>query len=51
MAIAIGIVFNAGFEPLVGSSSDRTRSRLGRRHPFMFAAMLPIALEAAPSGC
>lgn len=55
LAIAIGIVANAVFEPLVGSWSDRTRSRWGRRHPFMFAAMLPIALSffamfAPPSG-
>lgn len=32
-------------DPLVGSWSDRTRSRWGRRHPFMFAAPLPIALS------
>ena len=43
-ALAAGLVVNALFDPLVGSWSDRTRSRLGRRHPFMFAAILPAAL-------
>ena len=42
-ALAAGLVVNALFDPLVGSWSDRTRSRLGRRHPFMFAAILPCA--------
>lgn len=43
-ALAIGLFVNAVFDPLVGSWSDRTRSRLGRRHPFMFASILPAAL-------
>ena len=43
-ALAAGLIVNALFDPLVGSWSDRTRSRLGRRHPFMFAAILPCAL-------
>ena len=42
LAIAAGLILNALFEPFVGSWSDRTRSRFGRRHPFMFAAVLPI---------
>ncbi len=44
MALAAGLVVNALFDPLVGSWSDRTTSRLGRRHPFMFAAIVPAAL-------
>ena len=43
-ALAAGLIVNALFDPLVGSWSDRTRSRLGRRHPFMYAAILPAAL-------
>ncbi|MGH6787659.1 MAG: MFS transporter [Novosphingobium sp.] len=43
-ALAAGLVVNALFDPLVGSWSDRTRSRLGRRHPFMFASIVPAAL-------
>ncbi len=44
MALAAGLIVNAVFDPLVGSWSDRTRSRWGRRHPFMFASILPAAL-------
>ena len=44
MALAAGLFVNAVFDPLVGSWSDRTRSRLGRRHPFMYASILPAAL-------
>lgn len=43
LALSIGLIVNAVFDPLVGSWSDRTRSRLGRRHPFMFASILPAA--------
>ena len=43
IALASGLVVNAVFDPLVGSWSDRTRSRWGRRHPFMFASILPAA--------
>ncbi len=43
LAIASGLFVNAFVDPLVGSWSDRTHSRLGRRHPFMFAAILPVA--------
>ena len=42
-ALAAGLIVNALFDPLVGSWSDRTRSRFGRRHPFMFAAIIPAA--------
>ena len=41
-AVFIGICFDAFSDPVVGSLSDRTRSRLGRRHPWMFAAPLPV---------
>lgn len=44
LAISVSFVFDGLADPLIGSLSDRTRSRLGRRHPFMFAAPLPIAL-------
>jgi len=43
-ALAIGLIVNAFVDPMVGSWSDRTRSRWGRRHPFMFGAILPVAL-------
>jgi Na+/melibiose symporter-like transporter len=43
-ALALGLFVNAFVDPIIGSWSDRTRSRWGRRHPFMFGAILPAAL-------
>jgi Na+/melibiose symporter-like transporter len=42
LSITIGLVIDAITDPLVGSMSDRLKSRLGRRHPFMFIAPLPV---------
>jgi Na+/melibiose symporter-like transporter len=39
------LVFDAVTDPLIGSYSDSFQSRLGRRHPFMYAAALPMALS------
>jgi GPH family glycoside/pentoside/hexuronide:cation symporter len=44
LAISVSLVIDGVMEVLAGSLSDRTRSRLGRRHPYMFAAPAPIAL-------
>ena len=44
LALAAGLFVNAVFDPLVGSWSDRMRSKWGRRHPFMYASILPAAL-------
>jgi Na+/melibiose symporter-like transporter len=41
-AIFLSIVLDAISDPLVGYVSDRWRSRLGRRHPFIFFASLPL---------
>lgn len=46
IAIFCSLVLDGLTEPLVGSWSDRTKnSRLGRRHPWMYAAPIPIALS------
>jgi glycoside/pentoside/hexuronide:cation symporter, GPH family len=42
--IMVGVLFDAVVDPVVGQVSDNFRSRLGRRHPFMYAAALPAAL-------
>lgn len=42
LAITIALFFDALSDPFVGAISDRWRSKLGRRHPFMFAAPLPV---------
>ena len=44
LALFIALVFDAVTDPLAGSLSDNTKSRLGRRHPFMYASALPLAL-------
>ncbi len=43
-AVGIALVFDAITDPLAGSLSDNWRSRLGRRHPFMYASAIPMAL-------
>jgi len=42
LALAIALTFDALANPLVGYLSDHWRSRLGRRHPFMYASILPL---------
>jgi GPH family glycoside/pentoside/hexuronide:cation symporter len=42
--IAISLAWDAVSDPLVGSWSDRARSRYGRRHPFMVYSTLPLAV-------
>jgi Na+/melibiose symporter-like transporter len=44
LAITGALVVDAITDPLVGAWSDRFRHRLGRRHPFMFASVAPVAL-------
>lgn len=38
------LLIDAMVDPLVGHFSDRTRSRWGQRHPWMYGAILPMAL-------
>ena len=40
-AIMITLIFDAICDPLIGEWSDHTRSRWGRRHPFMYASAVP----------
>ena len=42
-ALAIALVIDAVTDPLVGVWSDRTRTRWGRRHPFMYASIVPFS--------
>ena len=54
-AIALTLLVDAIADPVIGRLSDRTRSRLGRRHPYIFGAAIPTALFFAltwfpPSG-
>ncbi len=43
-AVAVGLVVDAVSDPLVGWWSDHFRSRLGRRHPFVYASIVPLSL-------
>ena len=45
LAIMVALVLDAISDPLVGSLSDNWRSRLGRRHPFMYGAALPLGIS------
>ena len=44
LAVLIAIIFDAVSDPIMGSISDRFISKLGRRHPFMFAAPFPTVI-------
>lgn len=55
LAIMIALGLDAVIDPFIGHVSDNFRSRWGRRHPFMYIAMVPatlafIALWFPPSG-
>jgi GPH family glycoside/pentoside/hexuronide:cation symporter len=42
LAVSIGLVADAITDPLVGYLSDSTRSKWGRRHPWLYASILPL---------
>lgn len=43
-AILIALLFDAVTDPLIGTLSDRMKSRWGRRHPFLYAAAIPLGV-------
>jgi Na+/melibiose symporter-like transporter len=44
LAITIALVIDAFADPVIGTISDHWRSPIGRRHPFLYAAAVPVAL-------
>ena len=44
-ALAIALLIDAVSDPIVGIWSDRVRSRWGRRHPFIYVAIIPFTLS------
>lgn len=44
LILALCLLADAFTDPLVGAYSDGFKSRLGRRHPFMYAAAVPLGL-------
>ena len=45
IAITTALVFDAISDPIIGYWSDNVRSKMGRRHPFMYVSALPVALS------
>jgi|HubBroStandDraft_3_1064219.scaffolds.fasta_scaffold144232_1 GPH family glycoside/pentoside/hexuronide:cation symporter len=55
LVMLIALLVDAFWDPVVGQLSDNTRSRLGRRHPYIYAAAVPsllffVATFAPPHG-
>ncbi len=44
VALFLALVIDAVADPLIGSISDNSGSSFGRRHPFMIASALPVAI-------
>lgn len=44
LALLIALLFDAFSDPIVGYMSDNTHSRWGRRHPWMYASAIPVAV-------
>jgi Na+/melibiose symporter-like transporter len=45
LALTIALAIDAVADPAIGYWSDNFRSRLGRRHVFMYASAIPVALS------
>ena len=43
-AIGTALMIDAFADPIIGFVSDNWRSRLGRRHPFMYASAFPVGV-------
>ncbi len=44
LALTLALVLDAVLDPIVGYWSDNFHSRWGRRHPFMYASAIPVAV-------
>ena len=47
LAITISLIIDVLADPTVGFWSDNLRSRWGRRHPFLYASAVPVAVSYA----
>lgn len=45
LAIMVAMLIDCLIDPVIGHISDNWRGRWGRRHPFMYASALPVALS------
>jgi Na+/melibiose symporter-like transporter len=44
LGLMLALMVDGISDPLIGHWSDRLRSKLGRRHPFLYAAPIPLAI-------
>ncbi|GGB80340.1 MFS transporter [Henriciella pelagia] len=44
LALILALIVDAVSDPVVGYWSDNVRTRFGRRHPFMYGALIPVAV-------
>ncbi len=44
IALALSLLSDAITDPIVGSLSDASRSKRGRRHPFMYVTAIPLGI-------
>lgn len=42
LALAIAMVWDAITDPILGQVTDKTRTRIGRRHPYMYLSLLVL---------
>ena len=45
IVLLVALIIDAVSDPVVGYWSDNLRTKYGRRHPFMYAALIPVALS------
>lgn len=45
LAVMIALVIDAFIDPIIGHLSDRTDTRWGRRHPWLYASIIPVGLS------
>lgn len=45
LAVMIALIIDAFIDPVIGHLSDRTNTRWGRRHPWLYASIVPVALS------
>ena len=43
-AIMLAMAADAALDPIIGQWSDSLRTKWGRRHPFMYASVIPVAI-------
>ena len=44
LAIGAALIVDSITDPLMGTISDRTNTKLGRRHPYMLASFVPVSI-------